>query len=285
MVEAISIGTAKNAEAVINRFDHEVKTLNSQGINFKYRISYKGNITFLGCDLHDKNISPEKFKLYLAEVLTDIIYEDWASLIVNKIIRDHYYYFSEEEKKSIKSKVLELILNEGNKYYPSSRKKQITEKIKEYLDKNDELILDGFINFRLKDYMLEIQGLVDDAVDDFLMEKEYLEFIRLLRYFVDIQEPKVEEIHILLKKDAIFQLVDKDGKTIENEYLNGFSVDLMTNSINYDDLLISALITLAPKEVTIHTKEQDEFKETLKTIENIFGERLRYCPGCKICLK
>ena len=75
------------------------------------------------------------------------------------------------------------------------------------------------------------------------------------------------------------------GKPLENEYLNGFSVDLMTNSINYDDLLISALITLAPKEVTIHTKEQDEFKETLKTIENIFGERLRYCPGCKICLK
>lgn len=242
-----------------------------------------GNITFLGCDLCDKNISPKEFKLYLAKVLTDIIYEDWASPIVNKIIKDHYYYFSGEEKKGIKSNVLELILNDGQAYYPASRKKQITERVTEYLDKNDELILDGFINFRLKDYMLEIEGIVDNAVEDFLMEKEYLEFIRLLRYFVDIQEPKVEEIHILLKKGATFQLVDKEGKTIENEYLNGFSLDLMTNSINYDDLLISALITLAPREVNIHTKDKDEFKETLRTIENIFGERSRYCPGCKIC--
>ena len=85
-----------------------------------------------------------------------------------------------------------MILNEGHKYYPSSRKKQITEKIKEYLDKNDELILDGFINFRLKDYMLEIEGLVDDAVDDFLMEKEYLEFIRLLRYLWTFKNLKLK---------------------------------------------------------------------------------------------
>ena len=33
-----------------------------------------------------------------------------------------------------------------------------------------------------------------------ILMKKYLEFIRLLRYFVDIQEPKVEEIHILLKR-------------------------------------------------------------------------------------
>ena len=103
------------------------------------------------------------------------------------------------------------------------------------------------------------------------------------RYFVDIQEPKVDEVHILLKRGSIFKLVDKDGKQIENEYLNGFSIDLMTNSINYDDLLISALITLAPREVTIHTKEKNEFREILKTVENIFGARARYCPGCQIC--
>ena len=38
--------------------------------------------------------------------------------------------------------------------------------------------------------------------------KRVFRFIGLLRYFVDIQEPKVRD-HILLKKDAIFQWLIK----------------------------------------------------------------------------
>ena len=175
--------------------------------------------------------------------------------------------------------------NDAFSYKPLIRRNNIVHRVIEYLERNQEIVLEGFINFRLKDYIMEIEDIVDAAVDDFLLEKEYLEFIRLLRYFVEIQEPKINEVHILLEKNNVFKLVDRNGKAIESEYLDGFAVELMNNSINYEDLLISALITLAPRLVVIHLTNPDEPRDTIKTIENVFGKRVRRCNGCIICSK
>lgn len=249
---------------------------------FNYKINNKGNITFLGYELYEQNISALEFKNLLANTVADIIVEDWVHILMKRIIRDHYYYFNEEEKKNIKSKALELLKSDQLKFRPVTKKDEIAQRVLDYLEKNKELVVEGFVNFRLKDFMMDIEDVVDSAVDDFLMEKEYLEFIRLLKYFVEIQEPKVNEVHIIFIKDGTFKLVDKDGKEIENEYLDGFSLELMNNSINYEDLLISALITLAPRLVVIH-KTRSGSKDTVKTIENVFGKKSRRCSGCLIC--
>ncbi|NLW24933.1 MAG: putative sporulation protein YtxC [Clostridia bacterium] len=284
MLQAITIGTSQNPDALISRVDNELMTLRSRGIQFKYNVNHKGEFTFLGCDLYARNLTPREFKYLLANIIADIIIEDWAQILVKKIIRDHYYYFNEEEKKSIKEKALELLKKEENKYYRLHRKEKVVERVLEYLERHDELVIEGFINFRLKDYISELEEIVDAAADDFLLEKEYLEFIRLLRYFVDIQEPKVNEVNILLEKNSMFKLLDSEGKEIENEYLEGFCVELMSNSVNYEDLLISALITLAPKQLVIHLKNEEEFKETIKTIQNVFGNKVNYCRGCTMCI-
>jgi hypothetical protein len=48
--------------------------------------------------------------------------------------------------------------------------------------------LDGFLSFRLKEYRGRLAEVVDKAVDEYMMDMEYKEFIRVLRYFVDVQE-------------------------------------------------------------------------------------------------
>ena len=66
--------------------------------------------------------------------------------------------------------------------------------------------MEGFIRFRLKDYIEELKYIIDGSVDELLIDREYNEFIKLLRYFVEIQEPKVEEVHVLLEgtKNILF---------------------------------------------------------------------------------
>ena len=110
-----------------------------------------------------------------------------------------------------------------------------------------------------------------------------MEFIRLLRYFVDIQEPKVNEVNILLEKNSMFKLLDSEGKEIENEYLEGFCVELMSNSVNYEDLLISALITLAPKQLVIHLKMKKNLKKLLKP-SKMFLEIKLIIAGDVLCV-
>lgn len=280
MAEAILVGTSKNPKVLINKFANRLGPY-----KFDYKINSKGNITFLGYDVYNQDISVAEFRYLLANIIADIIIEDWSQILIKRTIKEHYYYFNEEEKKKIKQKAMEFLQN--NFLYKSvDRKKIIARKVLDFLEKNKEIVLEGFINFRLKEYTMEIEDIVDSAVDDFLLEKEYLEFVRLLKYFVDIQEPKVNEVHILFTENNAFKLVDKNGKEIENEYLEGFSIELKNNSINYEDLLISALITLAPKMVMIHSPQYfKEAKETIRTIENVFGKRCKRCCGCNLCKK
>ncbi|SMB96027.1 putative sporulation protein YtxC [Desulfonispora thiosulfatigenes DSM 11270] len=283
MQEPILIGTKNNPELLIDKFKHEIATLGLEEKDLAYKINYKGDIAFLDCDKPGRTISTEKLKNLLAKIVTNIIMDDWAHILVKKVIRDQYYYFNKEEKTNIEDTVIEIFKDKESGYSTTERKNKVMKRVLEDLDKHQELVLEGFVNFRLKDLMFEIEKLVDSSVDEFIMEKEYLEFIRLLKYFVDIQEPKVEEVNITLGENDFFNLVNKDGSKIESEYLNGFTIDYVDHNINYEDLLISALITLAPRYLVVHLGFEDKYKDTYKTIKNVFGKKVGCCKGCELC--
>jgi putative sporulation protein YtxC len=154
----------------------------------------------------------------------------------------------------------------------------------DYFENSDNIILDGFVNFRLKDYVRDLEEIVDRAVDDFLMEREYREFIRLLRYFVDIQDPKFDTIHVIVGYDSKYTLLDDSRKEITNDCIQEFVNEISEGEINYDDLLVSSLITLAPKRIVIHYTGQFKNKELLETIKNVFLGKVIICNGCEICL-
>ncbi len=120
-------------------------------------------------------------------------------------------------------------------------------------------------------------------MDDFLIEREYREFVQLLKYFVDIQESKIESVHVLIKGGGVFKLYDGNMRPVRSDYLEGYIIDLADNEINYEDLLISALITIAPKEITLHYKNNNGMIATLDTIKKVFAGRIKECKGCKLC--
>ena len=46
------------------------------------------------------------------------------------------------------------------------------------------IVLSGFINFRLHNYRKLLEQLVDLSVNEFIIEREYLEFVSLLRIYI-----------------------------------------------------------------------------------------------------
>jgi len=70
---------------------------------------------------------------------------------------------------------------------------------------------------------------------------------------------------------------------IENQTLEEFVVEMVDTEINYDDLLISALITIAPKHLTLHGSEETLAQENIETVRHVFLERVSTCTGCSIC--
>jgi len=122
---------------------------------------------------------------------------------------------------------------------------------------------------------------VDKAVDEYTMDLEYKEFIRVLRCFVEIQEPQVEEVHVVIIDSGVYKIVDSQGQMINNQNFENFLMQ-REDYINYEDLLITALITIAPYSIMVHMHESQNatIQNVVETIKNIFNERIVICYGC-----
>jgi putative sporulation protein YtxC len=295
MQASFSIGAKENIELLRSKLDTEFALLETDGIKIDCEQTPTGGLTFLGYNIADygnSNYSEEEtwliFKHYIANVVSDVILNKWEQGLLLNIIKQNFYYFTIDEQKTIYDIGLKY-LNHGEEPNDDSfilylsRKSIILQKLLDYLNANDRLIIEGFIKFRLKDYMQEIYSAADKAVDDFMLEREYKEFIQLLKYFVEIQEPKLDRVHVVVRLTGVFQLLDSTNKNISSDYLDGFIVETGDSEINYDDLLISALITIAPKKIVLHSFENNSYLKVIETIKSVFGDRVSYCSGCDIC--
>lgn len=294
MNQCLSIGATQHIDLLKDRLGRELRVDEGERIRIKMTENPAGNITFLSCDFNgnlcggrhqDEQIL---FKHFVADILSDIIMNQWEKALLKDIIRETYYYFNEEEKNTILQYTLDY--TNGVKVYPGKmdrrdRKHFIIKRLVDFLEHNDSIVIDGFVRFRLKDYIHEIKEAVDQAVDEFLMEREYREFIQLLKYFVEIQESKVPLVNVLVNPRGTYKLYDEEHSPIDSEFLEGFILDVMDNEINYEDLLISALITIAPNKIVFHYGAQAKVDSTLDTIKNVFEGKVSECNGCKLCQK
>lgn len=292
-MQAITIGTAAGIDEIRQRLDDEFRFLQEEGVRVRIGQSHRGRFAFLDCSVDGgaaerPNQMDALMRHYVASALSDVIVEKWESDLIRKIIRGSYSYFSRDEQDVIADytgRTLNGTGGDSRHWYKVNRKSQILHRLRDYLDSADELVVEGFVTFRLRDYVEELEDAVDRAVDEFLMEREYREFIRLLKYFVDVQEPRIDHVHVMLSRGGSFKLVDEDGGAIKSESLEEFVVEMVDSEVNYEDLLISALITLAPRRLTVHIQGRSgERDEALETIAGVFGDRATICEdGCPFC--
>ncbi len=289
----LSIGITDSAEDVIQQIDKELQQLKEKNINYSIKeVDFEG-ATSIMCNLEGETLFSKKtnqyelLKYHVSNALADLIIQQYEEKLLNRIINSNYGYFNSAEKKEILRLALKIINNDDkiffNTLFQIRRRNLIIKKLMEYFEGSSSIILDGFVNFRLKEYIKELEDIIDNAVDDFLVEREYKEFIRLLRYFVEIQESKFNFIHVVMQYEDNYILLDEKKREITNECVQEFLAELPETEINHDDLLVSSLITLAPKSIIIHNWERFKNQKLLDTIKNVFSGKVILCSGCNIC--
>ena len=290
-MKILSLGLSDAAEDIMIKLEQDCPGLEQAGFRIAIDNVKRGCYTFLGWNITEGELSfrnYEKVKLmlkqYIAQLLTETIVGREEKALVKKIISSNYHYFSEDEQSVIFNHVLKLLESSGSTtvgFGPLQRREQVLQKLQEYFDNHFELVVEGFIAFRLKEYRAKLLEVVDKAVDEYMMDMEYKEFIRVLRYFVDVQEAQLEEVHVIIS-DKGFKIRDNFGKVISNKYLENVTIN-SNSDINYDDLLISALITLAPQNVVLHCGADVDGEDVVNTISGVFEGRVMRCSGCDLC--
>lgn len=161
------------------------------------------------------------------------------------------------------------------------RKSRIYEELIQYFDQEHLLNIDGMVRFRLQRYTDELRDIIEYAIDEYTADKQYEEFISLLKYFVYIQEAKIPAAHLIHRGGHEFILLNEQMEPIETKQLDQFVVEMIDKEINYEDMIVSTLITVSPQKVYIHTRNPE--MQVIKTIQQIFEERASVCTSCPRC--
>ena len=284
----------KNIDIIKDKLSRQVETFVNEGVVLEEEVESKDGLDFLKYSVKIESIKNYPisdfiniFKYCVANALWDYIQLYEEPHLIRKIIEQEYYYFDIRERIEIERNTVQILNEEGRLLGFSenaTRKNKIISNIIAYLNNDFQLNLKGFLTFRLKDYALELEETVEKAVEDFLLDKEYNEFIKLLKYFVDIQDSKIETIHIILEADGKYTLYDDNNSLIDNEYIKDIASEISENNfLTYDDLLISSLITIAPKFVYIHQSNIMKRSDVIKTITKVFANKVKICNGCDWC--
>jgi putative sporulation protein YtxC len=293
-MQFLCIGVKGSGNTVLQMIDKELQQIKDKKIDFSVEeVDSEGDASII-CSINGGKLYREKslesykvFVEHISNALADYIIDQYEEKLLKRIINNNYCYFSSSERKEIFAKAVSIIKNEDKSFINNllkiKRKNIILQSLLDYFDSSNNIILDGFVNFRLKEYLKSLEEISDKAVDDFIIEREYKEFVRLLRYFVEIQEPKIDTVHVIVNYENKYTLLDESKREITNECIQEYANEISGGEINYDDLLVSSLITFAPKNVIIHGEEFKN-KELLETIKNVFPGKVLFCPGCNCCL-
>lgn len=265
-----------NNQDTINYLLEEFSSLNLDSVyisNHKFKI-YENVI--LHCKLDNSDFFYDK----IATIITNSIIEFYQEKLLRRILEYNYFYFSLAEKKIILQMANDFI--EEDTITSDDNFFAIYYAVLDYIKQNKSLVLDGFVNFRLQNYMKNIDYVVDIAVNKYLIEKEYNEFVSILKLYVSMTPYNSPLVHLIYHGgDSILLDVDKNIIPVEDEIFKAKYLSDISFSSN--DYALNTLLNLTPKKLIIHLIDNEPEDEFINTLKLIFENRYEICSECNIC--
>ena len=270
----ISFCIKNNNSAII---EYLYKSISSSKIE-NIILSKKDFSKYTNIIVHYKGLQSNEFYNELTNILCDCILFYYEPIIIKNLIYSNYFYFDIEDMCTIEKNCNEILLSNSENFI--ERKMCLWCDILKYVIYNKSMVLDGFVTFRTKSYLKYIDEVVDTAVNGFVIQREYLDFISLLKLYINSR-----------KSFGIVNLVYINGESILlDEQKNLISISSNRLNISYlsdisfssNDYALNSLLTLLPSKIIIHQiTEEDEFIDTLKLV---FEDRISLCKkDCPIC--
>ncbi len=204
--------------------------------------------------------------------------EQISSEIMDKYEKNFLYHITEEEyslsSPEGRREILDIALKNAsplqnevrNIIHYNRRKTLIEESTMRYLRENGSINLHGFMNFRIGDYKDELYDICINAGEEYAANKEYDEFLDMLKFFISVETPHEEVVHIIKNKND-FSIYNRLKRDITDMYGGDLPRE---EDFTPEDILLSTLIAIVPEKIVIHDKKENH--QIYETIEAIFND-------------
>ena len=224
-------------------------------------------IHYLGNDL-------DYFIGSISDLLTCLIFDEFEYELLRKITSQNYFYFDSIETNKILN-ICEDVLCDSDEFSFENRYNLLFDNFYEQFSSNNKLYLNGFLYFQNKKYFKYLEDTVDLSVNKFIIEREYLEFISLLKIYINSHSSGANLVSLYYNatKPTLFDennnIIDVKGDSFDMKYLSDIS-------FSSNDYILNALLTLIPKKIVVHLSDSsiDEF---INTLSLIFESRITIC--------
>lgn len=259
--------------------DYLLKKIENSKLDDTY-ISVRKFKHFNNIIIHYLGTEYTKFYSCLSNLITKSIIRYFERDLIDSNINLNYFYFNSYEKNSIVENTVSLLSDEETKH---TRYDYINNQVFQTIRLQHSFYLQAFINFHLADYIDFLNSQIDMAVNKFLIDKEYLEFVNILRLYIksESSNSNIEHLH-LIYKDKTSVITDNHKNIIACNDNMKKAKYLSDISFSSNDYALNTLLNLIPQKITLHLVDGylDEFTNTLKLI---FQDRITICEDCDIC--
>ena len=224
--------------------------------NINLRLSVQKFSLYTNIIIHYGMEDKEKVISKLSTVLYHTIIIFYSKYLIYSLLNTNYFYFSDIDKAKIYDYCVE---NSKEKEFRTKQRKIIKKTISSYFSFNKKLILTGFINFSLRDYLKELDI--------------------ILKCYINSQPSNSPTIYLHYSNENSI-LLDENGEFIpivdnlKSKYLSDIN-------FSKNDYCLNTLLNLLPENLIIcHNSDlKDEF---LTTLELIFEDRISYREECTL---
>jgi len=217
-------------------------------------------------------------QLKVAEILTEYVIDNEEERLLKMLILSDYPFLNYSEKNKIFTAATWIIKNNENDFLRMlillKRRFLVKQNILDYLKENSSINIKGFTNFRLTAYKKMLSELIQKVIEDYKIQEEYKEFISMLKYFVETQKNRCKKLHIVFNENGEYTLLNENNFDITDKCFEEFLETKEQNNLNNEDVLISSLITLAPKKLFLHFESDNYNKKIVNTISQIFENKV-----------
>ena len=265
-----------NNSDLINYLLNEFKNLDLKNICFsenEFKLYKNVIIHYSG---HDESLFLSKIASILCFLVIDELEED----LLKRIILQNYFYFDSNEKNKILAICFDIMADDFSKLF-DQRFKILYQIFYDFLSSHKSIVLNGFVTFRLKKYISFLDSIVNEAVNHFVIEQEYLEFISLLKLYINSQSCGCDTVHIVFSSSESLLLDENKNIILVNEDI--FKAKILSDiTFSSNDYILNSLLTLLPKKIYIHLVDgyMDEF---INTLQLVFEKKIHLCTDCNIC--
>lgn len=253
-----------------------ITNLDESDINIELSSTDEGNIRVRY--FTEDRINKREYIEKIIGKVTKLLVE-YTKLESINCLKENYFYFDEEEVGAIITDIEAEVDNDVKIQLI------IKNKFKEILERSNIINLNGFINFRLKFIKLYATQVVERCIDSYLMKKEYMDFISIIKLISDVDEGEYDIVNVICNNQRL-QVYDKNMKKLTYISNAEFSTEL-SSKVSYDESVINILLSVSPKKIILHEakldKKNKQVQSTVEVIKKIFEGKIEMCKGCKYC--